>query len=95
MAQLVISEQDFIGGATLRGCLPEEIALSPTQYKVGLCWITLATELKSGGASKIFVTSDSVQGVQHLNQKALIGSFQNHFRFSIESNNLIRIYSHP
>lgn len=77
MAQLVITEKDFIDGTTLRGNLPEEIALSPTQYKVGLCWITLASELDSGGASKIFVASDSVQGVQHLNQKALIGSFQN------------------
>ena len=72
MTQLVISEQDFIGGATLRGCLPEEIALSPTQYKVGLCWITLASELKSGGASKIFVTSDSVQGVQQDNNGTMM-----------------------
>ena len=72
MAQLVISEKDFIDGTTLRGCLPEEIALSPTQYKVGLCWITLATELKSGGASKIFVTSDSVQGVQQDNNGTMM-----------------------
>ena len=77
MAQLIITEGDFIDGSTLRGPLPEEIALSPTQYKVGLCWISLASELRSGGASKIYVTSDSVQGKQHFNQKALIGSFQN------------------
>ena len=77
MSQMIITEADFTDGSSLRVALSEEITRSNLQYKIGLCWLNLASKLKSGGASKIFVASDSVNGFQHFNGKALIGSFKN------------------
>ena len=73
---MIITEADFTDGSSLRVALSEEITRSNLQYKIGLCWLNLASKLKSGGASKIFVASDSVNGFQHFNGKALIGSFK-------------------
>ena len=77
MSQIIITERHLIDGSSLRIILSDEISLSKSKYKVGLCWLNLASKLYGGGATKIFVASDSVNGIQHFNGKALIGSFKN------------------
>ena len=75
MSQLVITEANYIDGYTLRGALPEKIALSGKSFKIGLCYINLLLpRLKT---RKIFIASDSVSGFQPFQNRFLLGSFIN------------------
>ena len=62
MPQLVLTEEYFIDDKTLQIILPSKLYLSSSEYNVGACWVNV-TFLR-GGARKILIGSDCVQGYQ-------------------------------
>ena len=75
MPQLVLTEEHFIDDKTLQIILPTKLYLSSSEYNVGACWVNV-TFLR-GGARKILIGSDCVQGYQSIEDTQLIGSFPN------------------